>query len=363
MCLKIRFTKILINLLISTKMKRIFLFTVLLSLFLSNTLFSQKKTVITGNVLNNKDFTSIILMSVPDAIETANTTISATGDFTISFDLEKTGFYKLQLDENISIFLIPEPGENINVNFDLMKIYEPIIQGSKNSELVYKMVNETGKKDKEIENYTAKIQEEKREIIRKMIKENPTSLAGLFFINELQMEEDLETYKILTQGIKQYSYIQPVKELVSQVDSLNIIEVGSIAPDIILKNADGKEIKLSSLRGKYVLIDFWASWCRPCRGESANLVKMYKKYNKSGFEIYSVSLDEKKEDWVGAIKKDGLSAWTHVSDLQYWNSAAAKQYKVTSIPYTLLLDKEGKIIAKELRGEELAKKLSEIFPK
>ena len=177
------------------------------------------------------------------------------------------------------------------------------------------------------------------------------------------MEEDLETYKILTQGIKQYSYIQPVKELVSQVDSLNIIEVGSIAPDIILKNADGKEIKLSSLRGKYVLIDFWASWCRPCRGESANLVKMYKKYNKSGFEIYSVSLDEKKEDWVGAIKKDGLSAWTHVSDLQYWNSAAAKQYKVTSIPYTLLLDKEGKIIAKELRGEELAKKLSEIFPK
>ena len=108
------------------------------------------------------------------------------------------------------------------------------------------------------------------------------------------------------------------------------------------------------------MIDFWAAWCRPCRVENPNVVALYKKYNSKGFEVFGVSLDRKKEDWVKAIEMDGLS-WTHVSDLQYFNSAAARLYNIQAIPATYLLDKEGKIIAKNLRGIALRKKLEELF--
>ncbi|MFT5337296.1 MAG: thiol-disulfide isomerase/thioredoxin, partial [Luteibaculaceae bacterium] len=112
--------------------------------------------------------------------------------------------------------------------------------------------------------------------------------------------------------------------------------------------------------GKYVLIDFWASWCRPCRAENPNVVAMYKKYKRKGFEIYSVSLDRTKDAWVNAIKQDGLT-WTHVSDLKFWQSEGAKTYGVSGIPFTVLIDKEGKIIATNIRGESLRNKMKEIF--
>ncbi|MDF1549082.1 MAG: TlpA disulfide reductase family protein, partial [Bacteroidales bacterium] len=152
-----------------------------------------------------------------------------------------------------------------------------------------------------------------------------------------------------------------VINLHNKVKNLTSLDIGSIAPEIDLPGVDGKNIKLSSLRGKYVLVDFWAAWCGPCRRESPNMVAVYKKYNKKGFEIYSVSLDQKKDEWENAIKKDGLGAWAHVSDLKYWSSQAAKDYNVDAIPFTVLLDKEGKIIAKGLRGDKLNEKLAEIF--
>ena len=125
-------------------------------------------------------------------------------------------------------------------------------------------------------------------------------------------------------------------------------------------DSTGKIIKLSTLRGKVVLIDFWASWCGPCRKDNPHNVELYKKYNSKGFEIYGVSLDRDREKWLEAIKKDGL-AWTHVSDLQYWKSEGAKTYGISAIPATVLLDRDGKIIAKKLRGPSLDEKLKEIF--
>ncbi len=140
----------------------------------------------------------------------------------------------------------------------------------------------------------------------------------------------------------------------------NSVGIGAEAPEIKLPNPQGETIALSSLRGKYVLLDFWAAWCSPCRRENPALVRAYTKFNSKGFEIYQVSLDKTHEDWVRAIAADKLN-WTHVSDLKYWGSPVAKLYYVNSIPANFLLDPEGKIIASNLRGAALEQKLSEIF--
>jgi thiol-disulfide isomerase/thioredoxin len=135
------------------------------------------------------------------------------------------------------------------------------------------------------------------------------------------------------------------------------------APEIALNNPDGEEIKLSSLRGKYVLIDFWASWCGPCRKENPNVVRLYNKYKNKGFTVYSVSLDENKEAWEGAIEADGLVWPNHVSDLLRWQSPLPQLYNFQGIPHTVLLNKEGNIIGVGLRGASLEQKLEEIFSK
>lgn len=145
-----------------------------------------------------------------------------------------------------------------------------------------------------------------------------------------------------------------------KITAISRLASGAEAPELTLQTPEGETMNLTDLRGKYVLIDFWASWCRPCRMENPNVVKAYQKYHPKGFEIFGVSLDNNKDKWVAAIAKDGLK-WPHVSDLQGWRSVAASTYSVNSIPATFLLDKEGKIMARNLRGGALEEKLKEIF--
>ena len=152
------------------------------------------------------------------------------------------------------------------------------------------------------------------------------------------------------------------QEWVEQVEQSKKLAIGQVAPEIALPNPDGEVVPLSSLRGNYVLVDFWAKWCGPCRKENPNVVRMYNKYHDQGFEVYGVSLDRKREDWLQAIEQDGLH-WTQVSDLKYWNSEAARIYNINAIPFALLLDPEGRIIGKNLRGKALENKLEEIFDK
>lgn len=145
-----------------------------------------------------------------------------------------------------------------------------------------------------------------------------------------------------------------------QAPKQNTPAIGTMAPDITMPDVNGNNFSLSSLKGKYVLVDFWASWCGPCRGENPNVVAAYNKYKNKNFTILGVSLDKTKDAWLEAIKKDGLT-WTHISDLKFWDSEAVGLYGFNGIPYNVLLDPTGKIIADNLRGSDLERKLEEVL--
>ena len=209
-------------------------------------------------------------------------------------------------------------------------------------------------------------------VLVKKVEAFPGTIANFSAFNIINIEKNLPVYekvlKALQEKIPSSPYTAQLANSVNQYKQQFDLQKkqdqqlsdGKEMPDIKLKNPEGKEITLSSLRGKLVLIDFWASWCGPCRKENPNVVRLYNAYKKKGFEIYSVSLDEDKEKWMKAIEKDGLT-WIHVSDLGGWYSSVCSQFNISSIPFTILVSKDGKIIAKGLRGKELEDKVKEIL--
>jgi peroxiredoxin len=186
----------------------------------------------------------------------------------------------------------------------------------------------------------------------------PTVLRGLSF--EMSGTELESFIKALDPAVAKTPIITDLK---ARVEVMKSVEIGKKAPDFTLNDPNGKAISLSSLTGKNVLlVDFWAGWCGPCRAENPNVVKVYNEFRDKGFDILGVSLDRTAEEWNKAIAADKLT-WTHVSDLQYWNSAAAKLYGVNSIPASFLLDRNGVIIARNLRGDDLYNKVKEMVGK
>lgn len=193
-------------------------------------------------------------------------------------------------------------------------------------------------------------------------KKYPNSYFSLVALSEAAGSKvDVSKVQPLFNALnKQYRETDMGRELAQRIEANSLTAVGKPAPLFIQNNVVDKPVSLASLKGKVVLVEFWASWCGPCRSENPNLVKQYQTYKDKGFEILSVSLDNVKERWLDAIEKDGLD-WLHVSDLKGWNNEVGRLYGIRAVPASFLVDAEGKIIANGLRGEPLNKKLAEIF--
>ncbi|HRW88447.1 MAG TPA: TlpA disulfide reductase family protein [Flavobacteriales bacterium] len=216
-------------------------------------------------------------------------------------------------------------------------------------------------------------------LAKEAVDQNPGSPVQYYAVTRLNAQDHVDRYVKVRDDLRgtmagspiYQGYSNAVDRMVKQAEALRqqqerqqqleqLLPIGGDAPDFAQQTPNGGTLRLSDLRGKLVLIDFWASWCKPCRLENPNVKRVYDRYHAKGFEILGVSLDRNRDAWLQAIEQDGLP-WKHVSDLAFWNNEAAQLYGVSSIPYTVLVDREGKILAKGLRGNGLEQKLAEVL--
>lgn len=304
------------------------------------------------------------------------------GDFEYELSLEGPGFFELHF-MNQKIVKLALFEEDVEVFYDFNDEASLRVEGAEDSKNLQKVealiaeyqktVNDLNtayfeamsKRDQEaiksIQATAMNLEITQSEKVKEVLSTMDGSFATMAGISMLNIKSDFQFIDELVTGLNEkYPNTKMIQSLLLQLDDLRALSIGQVAPEISLPNPNGELIKLSDLRGKYVLIDFWAAWCRPCREENPNVVRLYNQYKDQGFEVFGVSLDRTKEAWIKAIADDNLT-WTHVSDLKYFNSEAAATYQINAIPATYMLDPEGKIIGKDLRGASLENKLKEIF--
>lgn len=330
-----------------------------------------------------------------EAIIVDSTIIGTDGEFTIDHKLPGFDYYQLSMSpENAMIFVGDSVGELSFVAEETLQ-QPKNVEGQADTKEIYRFADEfkkilatrdslmtLGQAGMPQEELIQKVEAWKNSTLKFLhdyVDKNVGSPAAQSALNNLNPVIDLPYFEKVYNGLKvkmaksdylvflkmqidrageQAGMMKRQQEAMAENDQK--LPVGSLAPAIAEKDVNGKVRSLAEFRGKVVLIDFWASWCGPCRQENPNVVNMYKQFHNKGFEIFSVSLDKAEKAWKGAIAEDDLT-WTHVSDLKFWDSKPAADYGVKSIPFTVLIDKEGKIIAKNLRGAALEAKLKEIL--
>ena len=220
----------------------------------------------------------------------------------------------------------------------------------------------TGSPANEVFMQNAKITRSKGYSLDSLLAAHPASAVSAYFVvKDFAYKLDLEGMKAVRAKFDaSLDGTEYVKQIESMIARMEKVQVGSVAPDFTLPDVNGNPVSLSSFRGKYVLVDFWAAWCPDCRKENPNIVAAWEKYKDKNFAVLGVSLDRNRDQWLAAIEKDGLK-WTQVSDLKYWSSDAAVLYCIRWIPMSFLIDPEGKIVAIGLEGEELHNKLEELL--
>lgn len=357
----------------------------------NNVTSADGSPTLTGKLTNLPFGTSIYLdyLTPTNLIPKDTASVDKDGNFAFTYPIKEMGYYRVRINNQNFVNLILKEGETPILTADgsnLMVTYQ--IEGSEDSEKLRKFnlayqVN-AQKQDSLGRLYQQNPSDQQQFIelqiasqnalakmnnyFKSIIDEDPGSLVSLAAVQMMDAETNFELYKKVDEAIQaklpNSIYTQ---EFHAKVKKMSVLAPGSEAPDITLNDVNGNPISLSSLRGKIVLVDFWASWCKPCRIENPNVVEAYKKFNQKGFEVFSVSLDgmqqqpNPKQDWINAIEKDNLIWKNHVSDLKGWNSTVVPLYNISGIPFAVLLDRDGKIIAKNLRGEELHNKLAELF--
>jgi thiol-disulfide isomerase/thioredoxin len=337
-------------------------------------------------------------LSQQGAIEVAKGSLDSKGKFMLSGNIPGMGLYQLRLGESadkaIPMTIVPNDEIKLASNFNDFSV-RPNVSGTEWAATMNKymaLYAQFAESQKDIsalqstmsEDELMKLFLEKRKPVddfaRTEMARDPDNAFNIILSTTLTPNmgfkhwdpKNLDVLKVVAEAyLQKYDGSPIAATMENQVYQIEMAYEeflasnggGKVAPEIALKSPEGKVIKLSSLRGKYVLIDFWASWCGPCRKENPNVVRLYNKYKDKGFTVYSVSLDKDAAAWKGAIASDGLVWPNHVSDLLHWNSPMPALYGFQGIPYTVLVDKEGKIIATGLRGETLEQKLNELLDK